>query len=90
MELEYPKAFQDALLKVLDVKKTFNYVYLGGAFTEPNQEKNLWLFSKGRHVRVRFYPCLYNASQSPSYDRLTLLRDLHRHNSWSLKSRIRM
>ncbi|ODM24245.1 hypothetical protein SI65_02046 [Aspergillus cristatus] len=51
VELEYPEAFQKALLKVLDVKKTFRYVYLGGAFTEPDQEKPLWFYAKGRHVR---------------------------------------
>ncbi|KAK9482018.1 hypothetical protein V1527DRAFT_477767 [Lipomyces starkeyi] len=51
VELEYPEAFQEALLKVLDVKKTFRYVYLGGAFTETDQEKTLWLYAKGRHVR---------------------------------------
>lgn len=51
VEIEYPEAFQKALLTVLDVKKTFRYVYLGGAFTEPDQEKNLWLFAEGRHVR---------------------------------------
>jgi len=51
VELEYPQAFQEALLKVLDVKKTFTYVYLGGAFTEPDQEKTLWLYSEGRRVR---------------------------------------
>jgi hypothetical protein len=56
VELEYPEAFQKALLKVLDVKKTFRYVYLGGAFTEPDQEKTLWLYAKGRRVRVCPYP----------------------------------
>ncbi|EYE94844.1 putative nucleoside-diphosphate-sugar epimerase [Aspergillus ruber CBS 135680] len=51
VEIEYPEAFQKALLKVLDAKKTFRYIYLGGAFTEPDQEKSLWFFSEGRHVR---------------------------------------
>ncbi|RDL39691.1 Uncharacterized protein BP5553_04031 [Venustampulla echinocandica] len=51
VELEYPEAFQEALLKVLDVKNTFTYVYLGGAFTESDQEKNLWFYSKGRRMR---------------------------------------
>ena len=53
VEIEYPEAFQKALLKTLDVKKTFRYVYLGGAFTEQDQEKTLWFFAKGRRVRVR-------------------------------------
>lgn len=53
VEIEYPAAFQEALLNVLDDKKTFTYVYLGGAFTEEDQEKTLWFYSKGRHVRVR-------------------------------------
>ena len=44
VEIEYPEAFQEALLKVLDVKKAFRYIYLGGAFTEPDQEKTLWFF----------------------------------------------
>ena len=52
VELDYPAAFQNALLKVIDGKKSFNYVYLGGAFTEPDQEKSLWFFSEGRRVRV--------------------------------------
>ncbi|EXJ92088.1 hypothetical protein A1O3_00638 [Capronia epimyces CBS 606.96] len=53
VELEYPEAFQQALLKVLDVhvNKPFTYVYLGGAFTEPDQEKTLWFYTKGRRVR---------------------------------------
>ncbi|RDW57616.1 hypothetical protein BP6252_13698 [Coleophoma cylindrospora] len=51
VELEYPESFQKALLKVLDFKKTFTYVYLGGAFTEPDQEKTLWFYSEGRRVR---------------------------------------
>ena len=53
VELEYPEAFQEALLKVLDGKKTFTYVYLGGAYTEPDQKKTLWFYSEGRRVRVR-------------------------------------
>lgn len=52
VELEYPEAFQQALLKVLDGTKTFRYVYLGGAFTETDQEKSLWFLAKGRHIRV--------------------------------------
>ncbi len=90
VELEYPEAFQEALLKVLDVKKTFTYVYLGGAFTEPDQEKTLWFYSEGRRVRVRPCPFPYNAFHSPSCDMLTLLRGLPRQNSWSLESRTRM
>ena len=65
VELDYPEAFQQALLKVLDVKKTFNYVYLGGAFTETDQEKTLWLYSKGRRVRVR--PCPFLTTSSISF-----------------------
>jgi hypothetical protein len=55
VELEYPEGFQNALLKVLDNKRTFSYVYLGGAFTEPDQEKTLWFYSQGRRVRVWFF-----------------------------------
>lgn len=58
VELEYPMAFQTALLKLLDSTsniKPFRYVYLGGAFTEQNQDRALWFFAKGRHIRVS--PC---------------------------------
>jgi len=89
VELEYPEAFQEALLKVLDVKKTFTYVYLGGAFTEPDQEKTLWFYSKGRRVRVRPCPFSYNALHFPSCDILTLLRDSPKQNAWSLETRTR-
>lgn len=51
VELEYPEAFQQALSKVLDGKKTFRYVYLGGAFTETDQEKTLWFLTEGRRMR---------------------------------------
>ncbi|KIN02328.1 hypothetical protein OIDMADRAFT_53837 [Oidiodendron maius Zn] len=51
VELEYPEAFQEALLKVLDVKRNFIYVYLGGAFTEQDQEKTLWFLPGARRLR---------------------------------------
>lgn len=81
---------QEALLKALDVKKTFPYVYLGGAVTEPDQEKTWWFYSEGRRVRVRPCPFPYNAFYSPSCDMLTLLRGLPRQKTWSLESRTRM
>lgn len=58
VELEYPRAFQTALLTALDrdQAKTFRYVYLGGAFTEQNQDKVLWFYALGRRVRVRSLP----------------------------------
>jgi len=90
VELEYPEAFQKALLKILNVKKTFTYVYLGGAFTETDQEKTLWFFSKGRRVRVRPCPFTYNAFYSALFDILTVVRGLPRRNSWSSGSRTRM
>ena len=83
MELEYPEAFQEALLKVLDVKRNFIYVYLGGAFTEQDQEKSLWFLPGARRLRVR--PC-----QVPLCHMLILLRDLPKQNSWSLGSRTSM
>lgn len=56
VELEYPEAFQQALVEVLagdkGREKRFRYVYLGGAFTEEDQQKTLWFFSGGRRVRV--------------------------------------
>ena len=90
VEIEYPEAFQSALLKVLDVNKMFNYVYLGGAFTEPDQEKVLWFFSKGRRVRVRSPSFIYSALAHSPCDMLTAFRDLLKHNSWSLGSGTRM
>jgi hypothetical protein len=45
--------FQTALARALDGKKTFRYVYLGGAFAEHDQTRPLWILSKGRHIRVR-------------------------------------
>ena len=58
VELEHPEAFQQALLRFIDVKKmkTFRYVYLGGAFTETDQEKSLWFLTEGRRMRVCRYP----------------------------------
>jgi hypothetical protein len=90
VELEYPEAFREALSKVLDVKKTFTYVYLGGAFTEPDQDKTLWFLSKARHVRVRHCPFPYNAFRSLLCGMLTQLRGLPRQNSWSLERNISM
>lgn len=90
VELEYPEAFQQALLKVLDLKNPFIYVYLGGAFTEPDQEKTLWFFSGGRRVRVHPFSSSYNTSHSPSCGMLTLLRGLPRRSSWILESRTRI
>jgi hypothetical protein len=55
VELDYPEAFQQALLKVVDPNKQFRYIYLGGAFTEADQGKTLWFFAGGRRVRVRPY-----------------------------------
>lgn len=90
VESEYPEAFQEALLKVLDPKKTFKYVYLGGAFTESDQEKTLWFYSKGRRVRVRSFLVPFNAFYSPSSGMLTLIRGSPRQDSLTLESRTRM
>jgi hypothetical protein len=86
VELEYPEVFQTALLKVLDAKKTFKYIYLGGAFTETDQEKKLWFYSEGRRVRVRF--CLSSCDCLPLFcvGILTLPRDLPRRNYKSLET----
>lgn len=78
VELEYPAAFQKALLNVLDVKKTFRYVYLGGAFTEPDQEKSLWFYSNGRRVRVRPHLFPSSLSHCPLGGMLTFLRGLRK------------
>lgn len=81
VELDYPEAFQKALLKVLVVNRTFRYVYLGGAFTEPNQERQLWFYAEGRHVRVRPYLFSRNDLHTSRFYILTPLRGLPRQNS---------
>jgi hypothetical protein len=92
VELEYPEAFQKALVKVLDPKKIFRYVYLGGAFTEQDQKKSLWLFTEGRRVRVRPCPLIYNAFHYLWYYVLTSLLGACRDEVpgiWKAKSKYR-
>jgi len=52
VEVDYPETFQRTLSQELNRKSTFRYIYLGGAFTVQDQGKSLWLFAKGRKVRV--------------------------------------
>lgn len=90
VELEHPEAFQNALVKVLDVKKTFRYVYLGGAFTETDQEKPLWWLAEGRRVRVRLHLISHRNLYYPFYFMLTHPRDLPRQNYLTLERGMRM
>lgn len=51
VEVEYPTAFAKAILQGRSGGK-FRYVHLGGAFTEEDQEKSLWLLPTARRGRV--------------------------------------
>lgn len=61
VEIDYPEAFQKLLVQLMYGKKTFNYVYLGGAFTETDQTKTLWFYSQGRRIRV----CCFREAGAP-------------------------
>ena len=53
VEIDYPLAFANAMAKIIPAhKKKFRYVYLGGALTEPDQEKRLWYLQTARRFRV--------------------------------------
>ncbi|MCJ1374559.1 hypothetical protein MMC20_005791 [Loxospora ochrophaea] len=52
VEIDYPLAFANAMAKIIPAhKKKFRYVYLGGALTEPDQEKRLWYLQTARRFR---------------------------------------
>jgi hypothetical protein len=56
LELQYPKAFADAIAPTLAAHdKDFRYVHLTGATVERDQTKALWLKSDVRKVKVCQY-----------------------------------
>jgi hypothetical protein len=53
LELQYPKAFADAVAPTLATHdKRFRYVHLTGATVERDQAKALWLKSDVRKMKV--------------------------------------
>ena len=56
VEIAYPKAFFEGMVKTEEWKrreKVFRFLYLGGAFTETDQSKQLWFLPTARRVRGR-------------------------------------
>lgn len=56
VDLEFPVAFMDSMIKVLDAKtrKTpFKYVHLSGKFVRQDQNLNLWWGDRPRKLKVR-------------------------------------
>ncbi|KAI1123030.1 hypothetical protein F5Y10DRAFT_286540 [Nemania abortiva] len=54
VDLEYPLAFMESMLRVLGTRPSrprFRYVHLGGMFTRQDQEKKLWLLEYPRKIR---------------------------------------
>jgi hypothetical protein len=53
LELQYPKAFADAIAPTLAKNaKHFRYIHLTGATVERDQAKALWLRSDVRKIKV--------------------------------------
>ncbi len=56
VNLEYPLAFQEAFVKVLQSssseRQAFRYVHLGGRLTEQDQDRSLFFLSETRHLKV--------------------------------------
>lgn len=53
MELEYPRAFADAILPSLTKRdKRFRYLHLSGALVERDQKKPLWMKANVRKIKV--------------------------------------
>jgi len=53
VDIDYPLAFCDAMLRLQPAGKKFTYMHLGGGVTEPPEsERSLWYFAKARRVRV--------------------------------------
>jgi hypothetical protein len=53
--LEYPLAFLDAFIKVLEPrngKEPFRYIHLSGKFVVQDQSKPLWLLEAPRKIKV--------------------------------------
>lgn len=55
MEIEYPRAFFDAMTSTPSFSsrtQPFRHVHLSGAVVESDQTRTLWFFSEGRKARV--------------------------------------
>lgn len=53
MELEYPRAFADAIApNIASDAKRFRYLHLSGAMVERDQGKALWMKAKVRKIKV--------------------------------------
>jgi hypothetical protein len=56
LELQYPKAFAEAIMPTLPkADKRFRYVHLTGATVERDQARPLWLKSDVRKIKVCQY-----------------------------------
>ena len=54
LELEFPKAFADAIVPNLASRgKRFRYLHLSGALVERDQNKTLWMKANVRKTKVR-------------------------------------
>lgn len=54
LELEYPRAFVEALAPTLQShEKRFRYVHLSGGMVERDQMRSLWVKSGVRKIKVR-------------------------------------
>jgi len=57
LELEYPKAFAEAIAPTLpEHGKRFRYLHLSGGLVERDQTRTLWMKSGVRKVKVRCRP----------------------------------
>ena len=55
VDIEYPLAFCNAIVKILLLtsRKCFRYVHLGGAVSSLDQDIKLYYYAEARRVRVR-------------------------------------
>ena len=59
LEVEYPRAFGQAMSSILGERegngeRKFRYVHLSGGMTERDQERSLWFKGDMRRMKVRF------------------------------------
>jgi hypothetical protein len=79
--LEYPLAFQDAFIQVLESragKSPFRYVHVSGKLVEQDQSKSLWFLNAPRKNKV--------LCPSQSFRALILLRGRQKHVQSSLQT----
>lgn len=56
-DLEYPFAFQEAMVRVLKpTGRQFNYVQLSGKFVRQDQDTKLWWGNEPRKIKVQPNP----------------------------------